>query len=166
MKYKKLFYSLIFISITVSAQNYTTYSIFENKFQAVFPDKPEVITVNNFGVCMSIDRKNKMSFIAQSLPCSFVCEVGKYNKKDADVSIAQGMIMAGVKIVSFDSRIDKNQYIAIAHVEDKVDEVVFHRFKKILISKKGHFSWTVSYINAKDKKIFDTYQSSVQMVHK
>jgi len=166
MKYSRLFYLLIFISIPSLAQNYTTYSLYDNTLQAIFPSKPEAINVNIFTLYLSVDKKNKMSFIAKSLPCSFVCEVGKYDKKEIDDSIVKGMKIAGVKIISFDSHIDKKQYIAITHFEDTTDGVVFNRSKKIMISKKGDFEWTVSYVDPKYKKIFNTYQSSVQIVNK
>lgn len=166
MKYYKLFYLLILTTLSSWAQSYTTYSLYGNSVQVVFPGKPESINVPIFDVYLSVDKKNKMSFMAKSVPCSFVCEVGKYAKKETDDSIATGMKIVGVKIISFDSHIDKNQYTAIVHFDDTDDGILFHRSKKIMISRKGHFEWTVSYIDPKHKRIFDAYQSSVNVVNK
>lgn len=158
-------YLMIFIAVSLFAENYSSYSLYNHKLKAIFPLPPEVINIETFSFYLSTDKKNKMSFNAQALPYPFTYDVSKYNKKSLDEIMINGLNTSGVEIINFVSNLDKekNKYTYIARIKDHVDGIVMYRSIKFMIYGRDTFRWSVSYINPSQQAIFDTYQPSVQI---
>lgn len=167
MKDLPAFCILLFTVVTAFAQNYSTYGLYNNNLTAVFPGQPEMMTVKPFTFYLYVDKKNKMSFNAQSQPYPFTNEISEYNQKSVDKTMINGLKASGVEILSFSSHMEKekNKYTYIAHIRDALDGTVMYRSIKLMILGKDLFRWSVSYTNPKQQIIFNTHQSSVKITN-
>jgi len=166
---------LIFISSGLHAQDFYSYKLFDNKFQAVFPGEPSETPIPNeykkFGIkaYQYGDQVNQLTFTSQLSPSSLKYNVGEYKqstKKMLDESITKALKYDNRKIISFSSTFKRNENIYTAIFTSSFFSEGQKRYAstKQIIYKKKVYKWTVMYSHLKDKYIFDNYQEHCKVI--
>ncbi|MFK5984816.1 MAG: hypothetical protein QM479_05270 [Pseudomonadota bacterium] len=178
MKLINIFFSIVFISISSQsyAQEFYTYKLFDNKFQAVFPEEPKispgfprVISGVRVFHYQYNEPNNKFFIVTNSQSSALDKNVVKYKKSSIDKGI-KNFEKIGVQaqpgasdysLMNFSSKFDrkKNAYVATYTFSFSINgRKVFKSSKKIIQNKK-EYKWSVMYFSLNDKYIFDKYKN-------
>ena len=147
-------------------QDYYIYSLFNDKFQAVFQKQPRVMTVGPITMYIDGDLVNQIAFNAQSMPSGLQDDIKVYNKKSIDDLQKDGLKLNNLKLVSFSSKMNRkdNMYTYLATVKVNHEGVIKYKSAKYIIYGKTAYKWTVIYQNLNNKHIFDQYKELCKII--
>lgn len=165
------FIFLLSFSFSLNAQEFYTYRLFNNEFQAVFPATPteqrtqnKEVQVYEYG-----DKNKKLVFTAQVGQSMLQYDLGKYKnevKDYLDDILKKSMKPSMQTLISFSSEFNRkeNIYTAILTSSYSIEGVKRLRSSKIIFHKKKYYKWTMMYPDSKDKYIFDKYQAQCKIL--
>ena len=177
MRLINIFKFIVFISISsqLYAQDFYTYELFDNKFQAAFPGEPSispgfprVISGVRVSSYYYSDPNSKFFIFAASQSSALDKNVVKYKKSSLDkgiknfeqIGIQAQPSASDYSLMNFSSKFDKkkNAYIATYTFSFSLNgRKVFKSIKNIIQNKK-EYKWSVMYFSLNDKYIFDKYK--------
>jgi hypothetical protein len=156
---------LLFLSSSVFAQDFHTYKLFNNEFEAVFPAQPSVYDTGfkNNPKYIYNDKANGIMYTSTSIPTTLNNENyhSAYDSKEQlDDIFKEILTAANEKLISFSSTIDKKKstYIAIYTSYYFEEDHVIYTSTKRFIYKSKHYSWKVMSADNSGKHIFDKYR--------
>lgn len=169
MKYKFVTL-LLFLQTSVFCQDYQLYSLFNNQFQAVFPDEP-VLFLNTTNVQSYIyaDRKNSLGFLSKHLDYSVI----KSNMFDfSQQSLEKNLFYLPAKkeshkILSIKStKNSKNKtYTFYVLKQFQSDGITIYQYMKAILYNNHLYSCSLQYTNNKSKHIFESYQNKCKLLN-
>jgi flagellar FliL protein len=169
------FIFLLSFSFALNAQEFYTYQLFNNEFQAVFPAKPVELTLPNKvqningKVYQYGDKVKGLNFISQSHPSPLQFTVGEYEESTKDFldkTIINSLTSSGHTLISYSSKFDRKQeiYILIVKSSYYLEGIKRYVNTKHFLYKKRVYRWTVTHTDNKDKYIFDKYQAQCKIL--
>jgi flagellar basal body-associated protein FliL len=177
------FILLISFALGLEAQGFNTYKLFNNEFQAVFPDKPQELVPTNMNPESYLNKVQKfdmkiyqygdnakgLNFISQSSTSPLKLNIGEYNESTKgilDKSLIDALTSSGHTLISYSSTLNKKQnlYILIVKSSYYLEGVKRYVSTKHLLYKKRVYRWTVTHTNVKDKYIFDKYEAQCKIL--
>ena len=171
MKFYKVFKFIILFSISsgLYAQDFYAYKLFDNQFQAVFPEEPkQFLPGGKVSTYRYSDPDGRFSIIASS--SLFVLDknivrfeknsLDSYIKKDVQAGIKNMPLFSSYSLIDFSSSFDKkkNMYIATHTFSFLYNGSKMYQSTKKIIQSSKEYKWSVKYINLDDKYIFDGYE--------
>ncbi len=202
------FIIVIVFSNLAYAQEFYTYKLFDNKFQAVFPGNPSIQeipkelldpiaiekslpyeykkelsesqikkivleTIKQMKASepyIYIDNINKISFTSQSLSSNLEHKNYIWDgiQKQIDEILKSTLKADNRKLIDFSSTLDKknNTYIALYTSYYLLDGQKVYSSTKQIYFKDKIYKWSVSYIDAANRIIFDKYKENCQIIIK
>ena len=183
MKFKNILKYLlpIFLSSSVFAQDFYTYELFDNKFQAAYPGEPSISpgspqVIN--GVRLSSyhysDPNNIFFIFSNSHASSLDKNITIYKKSGLDklVKTQEKTAMkatpgaADYSLMSFSSEFDrkKNAYIAVYTFSISLNGSKVYKSTKYIVQNQIEYKLSVMYFNLSDKYIFDDYKQYAKVL--
>lgn len=189
------------------ANEFYTYNLFYNKFQAVFPGEPTIqeipieqidpialekmipykykkdmsqtqveklvanmiIQMKNSQPYIYVDNINQIWYKSQTMPSQMKHENYMYSgiKNTLDNIIKDSLKADDRTLINFSSTLDANNntYIAIYDSNYFIEGKKVYTSTKHIYYKDSVFKWSVSYLDSKNKKIFDTYEKNVKILN-
>ncbi|MFT4739616.1 MAG: hypothetical protein ACI9L9_000389 [Marivirga sp.] len=160
---------LLFLSSNVLAQDFHTYELFNNNFQAVFPGQPikleapdTIKLLKNTQSYVYVDEGSRIVFTAHYMPTNIKKENYKSSgmKQQLDDYIKNILTAADQKIINFSSTINNNKstYIAIFTSRYTGEGKKNYTSTKRVYYKDKLYKWSVTSDDNSGKNIFDKYR--------
>lgn len=169
---KKKILILIFLVNPLFGQSHYIYKLFDNKVQSVFPSQAGLLDTSNISIIeqkglkvyIYADKKNKLSFTAKLSSSGLEYNVNKYTKKFLDNLYKSSFETFGVKLTSFSSKKNNDQYIFYYSYKSVINDVAIYNFSKTIIFEKKRYTWTISSLNLNAKTLFKQYKDSIKII--
>jgi len=171
----KYFFKLSIIIICLLNSSYADstykYKIFNNEFQAVFPNEPNKKYIPNpfknkdVEVYTYFDEQNKLVFQVQIMDIHI-----KYNTKKLqnliDMSIKKSLPIYNKQIVDFSSSFNQynNSYVVIYTSLEYIEGQAVYQSIKEIVYKDRIYKWCVTYQNFNNKSIFNKYSKYCKLI--
>lgn len=170
MKLKYILLSVGILSSLLYSDNYYGYKLYDNNFQAVFPDEP-VLFLNTTNVQSYIyaDRKNSLGFLSKHIDYSVI----KSNMFDfSQQSLEENLFYLPAKqeshkIISIKStKNSKNKtYTFYVLKQFQSDGITIYQYMKAILYNNHLYSCSLQYTNNKSKHIFESYQNECKLLN-
>lgn len=160
---------LIFMSSGLSAQDFYSYKLFNNKFEAVFPSSPILTHEGEIKMYSYIEKKNNMVYTSRYLSYEsiFKKDIIYYKKEDIDNMILNPLKESGQQITSFNSvkNIKTKEYSYSLTKKFKIGNSIIFQSTRGFIYKTELYSWSVQSLNpSQNEIIFNTYKQYCKVI--